>query len=222
MKKIHALLFCCTLLFSSCFEIIEQVQLKDDGSGNLQLTLNLSKSKTRLNSIMKMETINGHPVPTKETITKKVGEIRSVIEKTSGINNVQVSLDFDNYIGVVSFNFLNVLQLNKAIKAVKLKEKATGLALEDNFTYNATSKTFERKNAATLRDAYSSMSKADKEIFSTAGYTAIYKFESAIVTTSNKDAKLSPGKKAVMLSQPVLAIITEKKSIENKINITNK
>ena len=169
-----------------------------------------------------METINGHPVPTKETITKKVGEIRSVIEKTSGINNVQVSLDFDNYIGVVSFNFLNVLQLNKAIKAVKLKEKATGLALEDNFTYNATTKTFERKNRAALKDAYSSMSKADKEIFSTAGYTAIYKFESTIMAASNKDAKLSPGKKAVMLSQPVLAIITEKKSIENKINITNK
>ena len=97
----------------SCFEIIEQIQFKNDGSGNFQLTLNLSKSKTKLNSMMKLETVNGHPVPTKESISAKVKEIEQVVAKTPGISTVQTSLDFTNFIGVLSCNFSNVTQLNK-------------------------------------------------------------------------------------------------------------
>ena len=64
------------------------------------------------------------------------------------------------------------------------------------------------------------MSNADKEVFATANYTAIYKFESTVASASNKDAAISPGKKAVMLKLNALDIIMNKKSIENKINLT--
>lgn len=209
------------MFFQSCFEIIEQVELNNDGTGNFQLTLNLSKSKTKLNSIMKLETINGHPVPTRQSITDKVKAIENIVKKTPGISNIKTTINFENYITVLSCNFINIAQLNTAIKNVKIKEKATGSALDDNYAYDSKTKIFQRKNNVPLKEKYSSMSKADKEIFSNAGFTTIYKFESTVAGTTNKDAKLSASKKAVMLHQQALDIITQKKSIENNINITN-
>ena len=213
------LLIFISMIFQSCFEIIEQLQIKNDGSGNFQLTFNLSKSKTKLNSISKLQMINGHPVPTRQNIHDKLQEIETATAKVPGISNVKTTVDFDNYIAVISCSFKNITQLNKAIKNVKIKEKATGAALEDNYMYDEKTKIFQRKNNVPLKETYSSMSKADKEIFSNAGYTTIYKFESDINSISNKDAKLSASKKAVMLNLQALDIVTQKKSIENNINI---
>jgi hypothetical protein len=40
------------------------------------------------------------------------------------------------------------------------------------------------------------------------------------VAASNKETKISPSKKALMLKLNALDIITEKRSIENKITLT--
>ncbi|MGG9970294.1 hypothetical protein ACQ33O_00755 [Ferruginibacter sp. SUN002] len=222
MKKVHLLiLLIVSFTLQSCFELIEQVQLKKDGSGNFQLTLNMSKSKTKLNSIMKLEKINGRPVPKKWEITARLKEIEKLLSKTEGITNAKTSMDFDNYIMTVSCNFSNITQLNKAIKTIKQKENLTGDALTDNYAYDAKTNTFQRKNKFGLKDIYSKMSSADREIFSSANYTSIYKFDVDVKTVSNKGAKISPSKKAVMLKETALNVVTEKKSIENKINLTN-
>ncbi len=106
MKRIFPLLICgLSLTFQSCFDIIEEVSLKTDGSGNFKMVLNMSRSKTKINSIMKMKTVNGHDVPTKTEIKQKVADIESVVKKTTGISNVKTSLDFENYIASITCNF---------------------------------------------------------------------------------------------------------------------
>ena len=92
--------------------------------------------------------------------------------------------------------------------------------LDDDYSYDADAKIFQRKNKVDLKGLYAKMSNADKEVFSNANYTCIYKFETDVIATSNKDSKISASKKAVMLKESALDILTEKKSIENKINIT--
>ena len=53
MRTVASLfLFVCLISLTGCFEIVEQLFLKTDGSGDFQMVLNLSKSRTRLNSIM--------------------------------------------------------------------------------------------------------------------------------------------------------------------------
>ncbi|MGB4843763.1 MAG: hypothetical protein WBP16_04810, partial [Ferruginibacter sp.] len=101
----YLILFSCLILFQSCFEIIETVFLKADGSGNFQLVLNLSKSKTKLNSISKRKTINGHEVPSRYEISNKITEIEKTAAKTPGISNVKTAVDYDNYIASISCNF---------------------------------------------------------------------------------------------------------------------
>ena len=212
-------LFSCLVSLTGCFEIVEQIFLKADGSGDFQLVLNLSKSKTRLNSIMKMKTINGHDVPSKEDIKYRVSEIEKTVAKTPGISNVKTSVDFNNFIASISCNFKQVTGLNNAVKNIYLKENASKKAPDKFYEYNTG--VFERLNRYSFKEDYKKLSNADKEIFATANYTAVFKFESTVSDTSNKETKIAPSKKAVMLKLNALDIIHEKRSIENKINLTN-
>ncbi|HAO47258.1 MAG TPA: hypothetical protein PLZ45_08710 [Ferruginibacter sp.] len=220
MKLVARLfLLSCLVSLSGCFEIVEQVFLKTDGSGDFQLVLNLSKSKTRLNSIMKMKTINGHDVPSKEEIKSRLTDIEKTVAKTPGISNVKTSVDFDNFIASISCNFKNVGRLNDAVKGIYTKENAGKKAPDKFYDYNTG--VFERINKYAFKEDYKKLSNADKEIFATANYTAVFKFESTVSAASNKETKIAPSKKAVMLKLNALDVIHEKKSIENKINLTN-
>jgi hypothetical protein len=217
---VYLVLFCILISCQSCFEIIEQLFLKNDGSGDFQLVLNMSKSKTRLNSIVKMKTINGHDVPSKEEIKSKIADIEKTLGKTAGISNVKTTADFDNYIISIACNFNKVTQINDAVKNIYLKENPKGKVSEKIYDYNAASNLFTRLNVFSFKDEYKKLSNADKEIFATANYTSISKFEGSVNAVSNKETKISPSKKAVMLKLNALDIITEKKSIENKITLT--
>jgi len=221
MRTVASLfLFVCLISLTGCFEIVEQLFLKTDGSGDFQMVLNLSKSRTRLNSIMKMKTINGHDVPSKEDIRYRLSEIEKTVSKTAGISNVKTSIDFDNFIASINCNFKNVAALNNAVKNIYLKENAGKKAPEKIYEYNAG--VFQRWNKYSFKDDYTKLSNADKEVFATSNYTAIFKFESAVSVASNKETRIAPSKKAVMLKLNTLDVITEKKSIENKINLTNR
>ena len=77
----YLVLFSCILMLQSCFEIVEQVFIKEDGSGTFELVLNMSKSKTKINSIMKMKKVNGHDVPDKEEIAKKINDLEKTIRQ---------------------------------------------------------------------------------------------------------------------------------------------
>lgn len=217
----YIILFSCLLLFQSCFEIVETVFLNTDGSGNFQLVLNLSKSKTKLNSIIKMKTINGHDVPSKEEIKEKIASIEKTAAKTPGISNVKATVDFNNYIATINFNFTQVNRINDVVKNVYIKEGGKGKVPEKIYDYTPGSKTFKRLNPYSFKDEYKKLSNADKEIFATANYTAIFKFETSVTGASNKDTKIAPSKKATMLKLNALDVATEKKSIENKITLTN-
>jgi hypothetical protein len=214
------LLLSSTFLLQSCFDVIEQLFLKNDGSGNLQLVLNMSKSKTRLNSIIKMKTVNGHDIPSKQEITQKVADIEKTIKKTAGISNVKTAIDFDNYILTFNCSFTNVASLNNAVKNIGEKEKSKQPGIDKNYEYDVAGKTFSRFNKTSLNNEYQKLSNADREVFATANYTGIFRFENDIASATNKEGKLAANKKAVMLKLNALDIITNKKSIENKITLS--
>ena len=167
-----------------------------------------------------MKTVNGHDVPSKEEISRKVKEIEKTFAKTAGISNVKSTVDFDNYIITVSCNFSSVAKLNTVVKNIQEVEKSATKIDEQFYGYDAVSKTFSRFNKNSFKKDYQKLSNADKEIFSSANYTFITKFETEVLSSSNKEAKLSASKKAVMLKLNMLDLITEKKSMENKINLT--
>ncbi|MDN3607502.1 hypothetical protein [Kaistella yonginensis] len=214
--KSFAILFVCFSL-TSCFDILDKVNMRADGSGEYSLILNASKSKTRLASISKMETINGKPVPKKAEIQQKVADAAAVFKTVPGISNVQTSLDFQNYIIKLSCNFKNIANINAGIERLKDKKIIGKLIPSQLYAYHSGTKTFTKNKINTYKNDYEKLNNADKEIFNSAKYTTILQFENSIKSQTNKAYSISPNKKALKLEGNVLDFILQKKQFYTTI-----
>lgn len=210
-------LFIPFLLLTSCFDILDKVNVKADGSGEYTIILNASKSKTRLASISKMETINGKKVPKRPEIESKINEAARIFKATPGISNVKTSMDFDNYIIKLSCNFKKIENINAGLEQLKAKNILGKMIPTQIYSQNIAGKSFTRNKVNTFKNDYDKMSKADKEIFNDAKYTSVLQFENTIKSQTNNSYLLSPNKKAVKLEANVLDFILQKKQIQNNI-----
>lgn len=204
------------LLLTSCFDIIDKVNVKADGTGDYTVILNASKSKTRLASLSKMETVNGKKVPKKPEIESKINEAVRIFKATPGISNVKTSVDFDNYIIKLSCSFKKIENINAGLEQLKAKN-ILGKMIPTQIYSQSIGKSFTRNKINTFKADYDKMSTADKEVFNNAKYTSILQFENTIKSQTNSSYLLSPNKKAVKLEANVLDFILQKKQIQNNI-----
>lgn len=219
MKNImkQLLLLLPLLLLTSCFDILDKINVKADGSGEYSLILNASKSKTRLASISKMETINGKKVPKRSEIEAKINEAARIFKATPGISNVKTSMDFDNYIIKLSCNFKKIENINAGLQQLKAKNIVGKMVPVQLYSQSPEKKTFTRNKVSSFKNDYDKMSKADKEVFNDAKYTSVMQFENTIKTQTNNAYQLSPNKKAVKLEANILDFILQKKQLQNTI-----
>lgn len=204
-------------LLTSCFDILDKVNLKADGSGEYSLILNASKSKTRLSSISKMETINGKKVPKRAEIESKINEAARIFNTTPGISNVKTSMDFDNYIIKLSCNFKKIENVNAGLEQLKAKNILGKMVPTNIYAYSPDKKTLVRNKINTFKSDYDKLGKADKEVFNDAKYTSVLQFENTIKSQSNPAYQISPNKKAVKLDGNILDFILQKKLLQNNI-----
>jgi hypothetical protein len=221
LSKLKYLLFIFILLcFSSCFQIIEEINLTKAGSGTVNLTLNLSASKTKVASVMLMDSIQGYKVPSKQKIQKELDEVVAYLKKSPGISNVQKKVDFENYIVSVSFAFKDIANINNVNQDVFKKLKIKGVS-NSSYTYTPKIQSFRRSYQHT-KDAvaqYNKLKPEVKKVFKDASYTSIYRFEQNIASSENPLAKISKSKKAVMLNTGVLGLINGKTDVSNNITL---
>ncbi|MDH6251720.1 hypothetical protein M2347_001447 [Chryseobacterium sp. H1D6B] len=211
------ILFFSLFLLTSCFDILDKVNVKADGTGEYTIILNASKSKTRLASISKMETINGKKVPKKAEIENKINEAARIFKGTPGITNVKTSMDFDNYIIKLSCNFKKIENINAGLEQLKAKNILGSMIPAQIYSQDLEKKSFTRNKVNTFKADYDKMGKADKEIFNNAKYISVMQFENPIKSQTNAAYLLSPNKKAVKLEADVLDLILQKKHIQNTI-----
>lgn len=205
------------LLLMSCFDILDKVNVKADGSGEYSLILNASKSKTRLASISKMETVNGKKVPKKAEIEAKINEAARIFKSVPGISNVKTSMDFDNYIIKLSCNFKKIENVNAGLEQLKTKNVLGKMIPTQIYSNDSTKKSFTRNKINTFKSDYDKLSTADKEVFNNAKYTSVLQFENTVKSQSNSAYQLSPNKKAIKLEGNILDFILQKKQIQNTI-----
>ncbi|UPQ74496.1 hypothetical protein [Chryseobacterium nepalense] len=205
------------LILTSCFDILDKVNVKADGSGEYTLILNASKSKTRLASISKMETINGRKVPKRPEIEAKVNEAAKIFKSTPGISNVKTSMDFDNYIIKLSCNFSKIENINAGLEQLKARNIIGKMIPTQIYNQNLAKKIFVRNKVNTFKSDYDKMSKADREIFNDARYISVLQFENAVKSQSNTAYSLSPNRKAVKMEANITDLILQKKPLQNTI-----
>ena len=205
-------------IYSSCFEIVEEVNLNDDGSGSFCLTINMSQSKLQINSMFLLDSVNGRPVPKIEDFKKAILRAEFELKNDSALSKVTITEDWEDYIFSISGNFKNVDALNKAIKNINTiftKPRGYTAQLYDNFKYN--NKVFERLYSYNLINDYNTLQQKDKAVFKNAKYTTVYRFNPPVKSYSNPNALKSKSGKAIMLKVNVRELITNKKTIKNKI-----
>ncbi len=211
----------CLLMFSfsSCFEVLEQITLKNDGSGTLNIKLNLSQSKTKMKSIMLMEKVNGHRVPKKEEIKKEFKDLVSTANAINGISNAAHTYDFTDYIFSFSCDFTDLDKLNSLIYAVRKKKSKKPVTRDKYVDYEIDAKKMKRNFTFAWTKDYLKLSAEDKKVFDEATFTGVYKFARKVNSNSNSNAKISANKQAVMLRLNVIDVINKKKTIKNTIQL---
>tara|TARA_R110002050_G_scaffold16719_1_gene50485 strand:+ start:135692 stop:136378 length:687 start_codon:yes stop_codon:yes gene_type:complete len=226
LKKIiqYILLVFSLTLCTSCFEILEEINLNSDGSGTMLVTINLSKSKTKLASIMLLDSVNGYRVPSRDDIDLALKDAENHLKTIKGIANIKKTSDFQNYIFTISCTFDKVANLDAVfqdlIRQQNKKEKTNFNTT--NFSYNQTTNNFQRYFSydSAIKKAFYSLKGEDRKIFEDASYTSIYRFNDVVKSVSNGNAKVSPSKKAVLLKIDAMALILGEKNVANNIQLS--
>lgn len=97
--------------------------MKDDGSGHFNFVINFSQSKTKINSVLKMQKINGYTIPSKEEIKNEASKIETLAQNTAGISNVKTNIDLTNYIFAIDLDFQKVSSLNAVFFKTEKQQK---------------------------------------------------------------------------------------------------
>jgi len=220
----YAFVFLCFSLFTSCFEILEEINLNADGSGSMVVTFNLSKSKSKLASVMMLDSINGYRVPSKEDINIALKDAENHLKTIEGITNIKRTADYGNYIFSISCDFNKVTNLDAVFKdLIQQHNKRERTSFNTtNFSFNKEANNFKRLFSydGAIKKSFYKLKGEDRKIFKDASYTSIYRFKDMVKGVSNSNAKIAPNKKAVLLKIDAMSLILGEKTIANTVELT--
>ncbi|HEV7230403.1 MAG TPA: hypothetical protein VGO45_03680 [Bacteroidia bacterium] len=215
--RIPFLLLLLAILFSGCFDLVEEVTWKKDGSGTYHFEANLSQSKTKLDAILGIDSLHGFRIPGKSEIIREFEKAHEVLNNTPGISRVTDKRDFDNYIFYLEFDFRTVNDLNKALASIrKLFDPKTKTTPD---AYRTQGMTFERLPDFDAKKEMARHPGHDLSALHAASLTCIYRFDQPISHFSNADARISQNGKALMLKLPVSSVLDGTKTISNIISL---
>ncbi len=207
------------LLLSSCFEVTEEVNMNEDGSGKVKVTINLSESQRSLVNYMKMDEVEGMRVPSRTELDRELDLFHRTLQGIEGMSEVKVNRDFDRFIFSFSGDFTNVKVLNQAINELaEVFNRSNYQTLKkDNFHYVGNQ--FDRYFKYPIQaDIYDEASLTMRYLMDTARLISVFRFPKPIQEISNKNAMLSPSKKSVMLQASIAELAKGEVLLDNKIS----
>lgn len=171
---------------------------------------------------MLLDSVNGYKVPSKTDIRNQLAEISMELKKLPGVSDVSHTADFDKFVATIRFSFDKVENLNTIADKLFAEMKIKPSTLS-SYRYNKANHTFNRiyEYEPIVKTEFDKLKDADKEVFNTATYTSIYRFDRTVISQSNTSAKLAASKKAVMIQSPLLDLISGKRNITNQIKLAN-
>lgn len=214
------LFFSTVFSLTSCFDVVEEIYLKSNGAGDIKATFNLSKSKIKAASLMKLDKVDGVKVPSKAEIQSEMNDVVKILRQTPGISNVKHSLDFNNFIGTLSCDFTNVTALNSFTKTLSTHFK-TKISSYSSYSYDPKAKVFARSYtySAEAKNGLAKLKTENQKSFADAYFTSIYRFQDNVIKQDNKAGKVADNKKAVMMKVGVLDLVNGNVGLSNKITL---
>ena len=206
------------LSFNSCIEIIDDISIKNDGSGTLKYTINLSSSKIKINSILALDSLDGRKIPTIADIEEKILSFKKKLEGKPGMSNVTFDYNFTDYIFKLQCDFTNVTALQTALKEVIQEEsKEKNIPELEQAWLNWDGSKMVRSIPEITVKKTKDFKQEDIELMKQGNYTSISRFERTVDKFSNPSATLSKNKMAVMIRTNPYALTQNSKILENTI-----
>ena len=216
MKKVLFFSF-LTLLFTSCFEILEEVDINANGTGKMSITLDMSESKESLKEYMNSGEVSGINLPDQKQLNAYLTQIKQTLESVEGMSNASSSGDFNEFIFTFTADFTNVKAMNKAVNKLT-KELSKGMfSIENKYEY-ANGKFTRSFGSIISPEDYEKLPVMQRFVLESARMVSIYKFTKPIKKISNQNAELSPSKKSVKFESTLSDIAKGTKSVENTIS----
>ena len=188
IKITSIILLFLSLSLTSCFDIIQDITVKENGSGKFALTVNLSKSKSQIAKILRQDSIRGFKIPSTRDIEAELARLKTELTRLKGISNVRIAKNFENYIFKLNFDFAHINNLNEAQK--ELAKQDAKIAQPVSYIYNNSS--FSVKYSPEL------LKKADNELVKyklgelrSADLITIFRFEKMVKGCNSSTCKIS-------------------------------
>ncbi len=205
--------FFLIFFLTSCIEIIDDLKINLDGSGTFKYTINLSTSKTKVTSILVLDSLYGEKVPKITDIKEKIKLFKETLKEQEGISNVIITEDYVNYIIKFQCDFKNVENLENALKMsinkTSEKENYNWLSFKD--------KILIRKIPIINLKEIESFGGRDIDKLKTGNYTSITRFASKIDTFENKNSVRSKSNTAIMVKVSPDMLLINQNLLDNKI-----
>lgn len=203
---------------TSCFEIIEDVQVHQNGSGTYKFIVNLSQSKNQIDKIRTQDSILSYKVPTVAMAESKITEVKNKLNAVEGISNVLITQDHINYIYHLSCDFKNVAALNTAMLSIwKTYDKKA----PTNFKlYSFEEGVFTRNTNTNELDHITQIANSQiREMMQKSTYTIICRFDEPVSISNSMNYSLSPSKKATLYKNDVWSTLADQGITNNTISI---
>jgi hypothetical protein len=219
MRRTYITLLLTGLLFSltGCFELIEDTTLNSDGSGSYKLTINLSASTTKVNSIMAMDSIKGTKVPSRSELQTQLQSYMKNLNTKEGISNAKADLNTENWILNLNIDFESLASLRKGMIALSedinkkpANEKVNNIIL--SFSENV----YKRKIGTLIPADWQEKVRKNEDfaLLKDGKCVFIQRFDKEIINVSSEDVRIAKSKKAAMLQLTPLMLVNTPEKID--------
>jgi hypothetical protein len=209
-------------ILTSCIEIIDDLTIRNDGSGKLKYTINLSASKLKLNSMLALDSLDGHKVPTIQELQEQLTLFKNKLAKKEGISSVVVESNFTDFIFKVECEFTSVLLLQDALKELVSEEmKDENISeLHQNWLSWDGHRLIRSIPELTIQKT-KKLKDEDIALLKQGNYTSITRFERPVEKCDNASAILAKNRLAVMIKRNPYDLIQNPNLLENVIYLSS-
>lgn len=220
--RVFFLGLCILMLLSGCFEIIEEINLRKDGSGELMLTVDLSESALQVRQYLEAGEVDGKPLPSRQRMESMLEELKARLSKAPGLHGVVVQSNWDRYVFKIRCGFRRVEDLDAALlemarEAAEQHDKTLRWKPNFRFQNGVFTRFFDFDIDPTDFDR---LPATRKRMLESARYIVIYRFEQAIADFNNKAFQLSPSGKALMLQTTPADVLSRRLNPANRITLS--
>ena len=218
MKKLGQLcLFLLCISLTSCFELVEQISINEDGTGEMTVTLNMFESKKKLQTFMEApESMHGYKAPDQAEVEIFFKGVVATVSEVEGISNVKSDIYYEDFIFSISGSFDDVSAMDEAVKKFTHGMSRGMVNLKNEYKYEngLFTRTFESPYKA---DTYDEIPMMQRIILESAKLISVYRFEKAISGMTSADTELSFDKKEARFESNLSDIVSGAKTINNEI-----